>query len=335
MKQFYRNLIVALFTLVIVSSSYAEGKKNEFLYKGATVAPPNTPWEALLKKYKKDVRKASKKRIKAKVYVGGTKGDEQSIVRQIAKGTLQFGGVSMGAMAIMVPELDIFELPYLLNSYEEVDRVLDVVRPQVEALLAAKGFKLIMYSENGFRSFGTKRAVNVPADLKGVRMRAQPSPSHLAMYEAFGANAKSISVAEVLPALNTGAVDGFDNTPLFTQAASWHQAITHYTVTKHIYQPALLVVNLKFFNSLPPELQSVLIPSDKTLEARGRKGIRALEPLLLKNLSAQKITVTELSKEQLSAFETASRPAWKKRLSKATPAGQKLFDAIIAAKKAK
>lgn len=328
----YLQALVCLLVLSVATAAFAQ-KKNEFLYKGATVAPPNTPWSALLKKYKKDVRKGSQKRIKAKVYVGGTKGDEQSIVRQVAKGTLQFAGVSMGAMAILVPELDIFELPYLFESYREVDHVLNLVRPEVERLLEAKGFKLIIYSENGFRSFGTKQAIKTPADLKGVRMRAQPSPSHLAMYEALGANAKSISVAEVLPALNTGAVDGFDNTPLFTQAASWHQAITHYTVTKHIYQPALLIVNLQFFNSLPAELRTVLIPSDRTLESRGRKGIRSLEPALLKNLEAQKIVVTKLSAAERSAFKTASRPAWDKRLSKASPAGKALFKAIQKAKK--
>ena len=136
-----------------------------------------------------------------------------------------------------------------------------------------------------------------------------------------------------MPALNTGAVDGFDNTPLFTQAASWHQAITHYTVTKHIYQPALLVVNLNFSIAC---LQSSRRSSFLQIrpEARGRKGIRALEPLLLKNLSAQKITVTELSKEQLKIFETASRPAWKRGF-KGNTGWEKLFDAIIAPKKAK
>lgn len=329
MRQYISSLALGII-LMMTSGSWA--KKNEFLYKGATVAPPNTPWSALLKRYKKDVRKASGKRIKAKVYVGGTKGDEQSIVRQVAKGTLQFGGVSMGAMSILVPELDIFELPYLFESFDEVDRVLDVVRPDVERLLEAKGFKLIMYSENGFRSFGTKRLIKSPADLKGVRMRAQPSQSHLAMYEALGANAKSISVAEVLPALNTGAVDGFDNTPLFTQAASWHQAITHYTVTGHIYQPALLIVNLEFYKSLPEELRVILIPSDRDLETRGRKGIRALDPLLLKNLEAQEIVVTRLSDQERAAFKTATRPAWDKRLSGATPAGKALFTAIQAAK---
>jgi TRAP-type C4-dicarboxylate transport system substrate-binding protein len=331
MKHYLNTLALGL---ILLTATQGFAKKNEFLYKGATVAPPNTPWSALLKKYKKDVRKASGKRIKAKVYVGGTKGDEQSIVRQVAKGTLQFGGVSMGAMAILVPELDIFELPYLFESFDEVDRVLDVVRPDVETLLEAKGFKLIMYSENGFRSFGTKQLIQSPADLKGVRMRAQPSQSHLAMYEALGANAKSISVAEVLPALNTGAVDGFDNTPLFTQAASWHQAITHYTVTAHIYQPALLIVNLDFYKSLPDELRPVLIPSDRSLETRGRKGIRALDPLLLKNLEAQKIVVTRLTDQQRDAFKKATRPSWDKRLSVASPAGKALFKAIQAAKTA-
>ena len=64
MKRYLTHL-VALCVLMISAESFA--KKNEFLYKGATVAPPNTPWSALLKKYKKDVRKASSKRIKAKV----------------------------------------------------------------------------------------------------------------------------------------------------------------------------------------------------------------------------------------------------------------------------
>ena len=77
-------------------------------------------------------------------------------------------------------------------------------------------------------------------------------------------------------------------------------------MTKHIYQPALLIVNLQFFNSLPAELQNVLIPSDRTLESRGRKGIRSLEPALLKNLEAQKIVVTKLSAAERSAFKKAT-----------------------------
>ena len=104
-------------------------------------------------------------------------------------------------------------------------------------------------------------------------------------------------------------------------------------MTRHIYQPALLIVNLQFFQSLPKELQAVLIPTDRSLESRGRKGIRALDPPLLKNLEAQKIVVTKLSDAERNVFKTKSRPAWDKRMAKATPAGKALFEAIMKAKK--
>ncbi len=307
--------------------------EKKLTMKGATVAPPNTPWSELLKRYKKLVRKASDKAVKVKVYLGGTKGDEASIVRQVRKNDLQFAGVSAGAMSVVVPELDIFELPYLFDSYEEADRVLDAVRPQVEALLEAKGFKLIMYSENGYRCFGTKKPIRTPADLKAVKMRSQESPSHLSMYKALQASARPISVGEVLPSLNTGNVEGFDNTALFTQAASWHQAITHFTVSEHIYQPAVLVVNKAWYDALSPELKAAVLPNGRLKEeARGRKGIRALTPLLLENFKQASVQVYALTPEEKAGFKAATRPAWDARLKIATPKGKALFKAILEAK---
>ncbi|MEE2756697.1 MAG: TRAP transporter substrate-binding protein [Myxococcota bacterium] len=328
-----RSLLIILSCLSVTLST-AQAQKNEFTMKGATVAPPNTPWSELLKSYKKLVRKGSDKRIKVKVYLGGTKGDEQSIVRQVRKGTLQAAGVSTGAMSVVVPEIDIFELPYLFDSVEQADRVLDAVRPLVSQILEAKGFKLIMYSENGYRCFGSKKPIRTPADLKAYKMRSQESPSHLAMYGALGASARPISVSEVLPALQTGNVDGFDNTALFTQAASWHQGIQHFTVSNHIYQPALLILNKAWFDSLPPELQSIVIPKDRKLETKGRKGIRALTPLLLKNFEQQNVTVYSLTDAERNAFKKVTHPAWAERMKTATPMGKKLFDAIQEAKKA-
>ncbi|MEE2789502.1 MAG: TRAP transporter substrate-binding protein DctP [Myxococcota bacterium] len=326
------SVLLVLFTWSWASCAIAA--KNEFVMKGATVAPPNTPWAQLLKKYKKIVRKGSEKRVKVKVYLGGTKGDEQSIVRQLLKGSLQYGGVSVGAMSVVVPELDILELPYLFDTYEEADKVLDKVRPLIEEILEKKGFKLVMFSENGFRCFGTKKPVRTPADLKGVAMRSQESPSHLAMYQTLGAAARAIAVSEVLPALNTGNVDGFDNTALFTQAASWHQAIKYFTVSQHIYQPALLVLNKAYYEGLPEALKSVVMPTDRGLEKSGRKGIRALEPLLFDNFKAQKIEVVHLTDAEKAEFKKVTRAAWDARMAKATEMGKKLFAAIQAAKKA-
>ena len=200
--------------------------KDKIVYKGATVAPKPSPWEKLLKRYRKSVKKNSDKKIKTKLFFG-TKGDEQSLVRQVRKGDLHFAGVSTGALSVVAPEIDILELPYLFDSFKEADRILAEVKPIVEEILEKKGFKLIMYSENGYRCFGTNKPVRKPEDMKGMTMRSQESPSHLAMYKALGAFGRSMAVSEVLPNLNTGNVSGFDNTALFTQAASWQQAIKY------------------------------------------------------------------------------------------------------------
>ena len=306
--------------------------------KVASVAPARTPWADLLKLYRKQVKKGSAERVKMRVYLGGIKGDEQSIVRQVFKGTdLQIGGVSTGAMAVLVPDMDILELPYLFESFEEADRILDIVaRPYIEKMLAEKGFKLLMLSENGYRSFGSKGGfIKSPADLDNRKMRSQESPVHVETYRALGASPVTISVGEVLSALQTGVVEGFDNTPLFTQAVSWHQAVDHYTVTRHIYQPAVVFANKAWFDGLPAEVQNAMTAPIAELEPKGRAAVRALGPLLLKNFEKQNVAVYTPTEAELDVFRKATRPVWAKRRESASDIGKEMLDAIIKAKAAK
>ena len=327
--------LLALTALVAAPLASAPAAEGPQVMKMATVAPARTPWADLLKRYRKAVKKASHKQVKLRVYLGGVKGDEQSIVRQVYKGSLQAGGVSTGAMAALVPELDILEMPYLFKDFAEADRILDgPARPIIDQLLEAKGFKLLMYSENGYRSFGTTEGcVKSPADLKAVKMRSQESPVHVAMYRALGASPVTIPVGEVLSSLQTGVVKGFDNTPLFTQAASWHQAVKYFTLTEHIYQPALIVANKAWFDALPAELQAAILEPARKLEKKGRKAVRALGPLLVKNLEKHGLTVCRLSPAERQAFEQAAKGAWQVRLAQASPLGKKLFETIRAAKR--
>lgn len=325
-----------LFTSLLVcgaaSPTTAFAADGEFVLRFATVAPDNTPWAFLLKKYKKEIRKATDGRLKMKVYLGGMKGDEQSLVRQAFKGKeLEGAGVSSGAMATLVPEMDILELPYLFDSFADADKALDgPARAIIEEILETKGFKLLMYSENGYRSFGTKDGfVKSPADLKAVKMRSQESDVHVETYRALGASPVTISVGEVLSSLKTGVVSGFDNTPLYTQAVSWYQAIQYYTVTEHIYQPALIVVNKKWFDALPEDIQLAMLETGKKLTRKGRKQVRELGPALLENFKSQGVQVYEPTAAEKEAFRKATRPVWTKREQKASPLGKKLFRALL------
>jgi tripartite ATP-independent transporter DctP family solute receptor len=329
-----KRLLFAAAASALISMP-ALGADAEYTLKIATVAPDRTPWADLLKRYEKAVEKGSGGRIQVRVYLNGIKGDEQSIVRQVFKGdSIQMGGVSTGSMSTVVPDVDILELPYLFDSAEEADRLLDGPgRPILDRMVEEKGFKLLMFSENGYRNFGTTFGfVKTPADLAQKKMRSQESPVHVETWRALGASPVTISVGEVLSAMQTGVVEGFDNTPLFTFAASWYQSIKYYTISEHIYQPALLVINKAWWDQLPPDLQEVMLAPRDALQQKGRDAVRALQPLLIQNFEQFKIQVHRQTDEEKTAFREVTRPVWDKRRESAGEHGKALLEAILAAK---
>merc|ERR1711907_29619 len=102
----------------------------------------------------------------------------------------------------------------------------------------------------------------------------------------------------VMPALNTGIVNGFDNTPLFSLAAGWIEPVTHYTLSKHIYQPAAVMYSQSFVNSLSPELQAIVLEDPKSEAAKGRSSVRKLETELLETIAAMGKEVVTLTPDQ-------------------------------------
>ncbi len=298
-------------------------------FKLATFAPDGTPWSVLLKKINKQIAKESNQALKGKVYLGGVKGDEQAIVRQINSGALQMGGVSSGAIATIAKDMDILELPYAFANYEEVDRVMEQAKPLIEQILEQNGFKLLIYSENGYRNFASKsKCISSPADLKAVKMRSQESEVHLETYRALDASPVPISGGEVMSSLQTGVVDGFDNTALITQATGWNQAIKYFSLTEHIYQPAFIIANKAWFDALPKEHQDLFINIGKTLEKDGKKMVRDMTTPLLDNFKEQGITICDLTDDQKKAFKQKTAGVWDKKYAKSSDLGKKLIDLL-------
>lgn len=291
-----------------------------FTLNVGSVAPANTPWAKHLDAMKRRVEKTSKGRIKVKLFLG-TVGGEVSIVRQTKRGELQAAAVSTGALAGLVPEMNVFELPYLFKDAAQADNMIDnhLFEP-IQVLLREYGFELYFFAENGFRDFAVKGpCIQSPKDLEEVKMRTQENWVHQEMYRILGAKAVRLSVPETLPALKSGAVQGFDNTPTFAFAADWTQQIDHWTLSNHIYQPAVVVYNKEWFDKLPSDLQHVLL-SDREAEAnRARALVRRTRAKLLKNLERDKITICELSASQREEFELMTnslRTMFRKRVGK-------------------
>lgn len=299
--------------------------------KVGSVAPEGTPWAEWLDGVKKRLEKDSGGQLKLKVFLGGKLGGEKEMVEETKNGNLQIFGGSAGAVATYVPELAVLELPFIFTSDEEADFVLDKVRERFTKLLEARGFVMVMWAENGWHGYGVKgKCIEKLEDMKGLKMRSQESYVHLETYKAFGASPVEMGVPEVLGALQTGTVDGYSNTPLFSFATSWYKGITHYTYTKHIYQPGIMILSKKWFDGQSDDVKkALLVRSD---ERDGIAGVRALTEPLLDNFTAADKKVCRLSPDAQKAFAEKAKAVWTV-FGKKSKSNKELLDAVLAAKK--
>jgi len=297
----------------------------------ATIAPDNTPWSDQLRSIQSRLHSESNGRIQVRVFVGQSDG-EVSLARQCKDGSLEAVGVSTGAIGTLVPELGVFELPFLFENADQADRIIDNhLFDPISELLRANGFQLYVFSENGFRNFATSNGTHIrqPSDLAALQMRSQESWIHEEMYRALGGNPVTIPATEVTTALSSGNVQGFDNTPLFSMAAGWSSFVDTWTVSNHIYQPAVVVYNQAWFDSMPADLQELLISNRQAETRSGRREIRSLTPLLISNLEASGITVHEMTSAERQAFVERTRGV-QDMFRQRVPNGAPLLDIILA-----
>jgi TRAP-type C4-dicarboxylate transport system substrate-binding protein len=304
--------------------------------KFGTIAPAGTPWADSLEEIRGRVNEQSKGAMKVKVYLGGQLGGELEIMQKIRRGNIQGGGLTCGAMASIIPELDLLEVPFLFESSEEADFILDnYLLGPFSKLFEKKGFVMITWAENGWRSIGHKsKLIKSPLDLKGVKIRSQESKVHLAFWKKLSAAPVAIAIPEVLPALQTGVVEAFDNTPLFTLAAEWQSAIKFYSETNHIYQAAAVIYSKKFWDSLKPEEKKILMGPGNGLALGIRSNVRKLGQSLINVLKESGITTYSLNSSEKEAFKKVSQGLAEEAVKSIGGEASKIYALILEGKKA-
>jgi len=311
LRFFFAMLMVFMLCQVMTISAVAN-EEPEYLIKFATIVPEGSPWAKHIDRVKQRIEKESNGRIQGKIYLGGTMGGEVEMVRSLRRGRIQaFGGTTAAvAEATGIPELQVLEFPYLFSSLEEAAYVLDnVVFEDFQKILNKKGFYLAYWHENGWRNFATKKIeIHKPSDFRKLKMRSQESSIHLAMWKALGIQAEPVPTTEVMVSLMDGMVDGFDMSPVFTVYYGWVHEIDHYTISQHMYQPGVILYSLEYFESLPKDLQKVLVGDPKNEMAWGRNAVREMNESLLQKFSERGIQVNRLTESEMAAFREKLLP---------------------------
>ena len=325
-----RKVCMTVFLCLMVASPAIA---QTYKLKAGSVAPQGTPWHKIMVRIKKRAEKKTDGRLKVKMYLGQALGGEKSIVKRCQGGTIGLVGVSAGALATVVPELNAYEIPYLFDSFKQADKVMAATRDVASAIMAEKGFVLYMWSENGFRDFANSdKFVKVPSDMRGMKMRSQQSFVHTEMYKSLGATPNPIAVPNVPESLANKVVKGYDNTPLYSYAAQWYKYIKYVTQSRHIYQPAVIAYCKKWFDTLPADIQEILMLNRDKDTRKGLKSIRAMNQQIVGKMKAEGVEFYKPSAAERNAMKKATSGVEAKFRSRTGASGSRLMDAILKAR---
>jgi tripartite ATP-independent transporter DctP family solute receptor len=209
-----------------------------------------------------------------------------------------------------VPEVKIFDIPFLFRNYNHARKTLDGQIGQ-DALKAmqAKGLVGLAWAENGFRHMtNSKRAINSATDANGLKMRTMENKTHMEGYKTFGILPTPMAFPELFTALQQGTVDGQENPIPVILAAKFSQVQKHLSLTGHVYSPAVFILSPNVWNKLSDADKKVFTEAAKKGAAAMRKRVNDDEARGIEMLKKDGMQVVE--KVDGDSFRKAVAPAY-------------------------
>ena len=247
---------------------------------------------------------------KAKVVVYGSSqlGSDEEMIQKLKLGTIDMALPST-VMSSQVDLFGVFEMPYLVKDRAHMARIeKEVFWPKIAPEAEKKGLKVIAVWENGYRHItNSKKAINSPSDLQGIKLRVPEGKWRVKMFEAYGANPSPMKFSELFTALQTGVMDGEENP--FTQiySAKLQEVQKYLSLSGHVYTPAYLTVGAKRWESLPADVRKTLEDTAKETQAFVYQTAVHDDEELLGKLKQAGMQVNDVDKD---AFVAASKPIY-------------------------
>ncbi len=305
-KKFLAIVLVVACITVLPMTALAAGR----VIKLGHVVNERDGFHIAATKFKELVEEKTKGEVTIELHPNAELGDERTLLEGMQMGVIDMGVITNGPVSNFVPKIAVFELPFLFGSPEEAYYILDgpIGQKMLKELENAK-LKGLAYAERGFRNLtNSKRPVKQPSDFKGLRIRVMENPVYLATFKALGANPVPMAWTEALTALQQGVIDGQENPVNVIYAFKLYETQKYLSLTRHTYAPALFVMGLNLYNSLPADVQKILLDSAQEA-ARYERNWNASQEVT--QLEAIKKNGMQVITPNLAPFKKAVQPVYK------------------------
>jgi tripartite ATP-independent transporter DctP family solute receptor len=260
--------------------------------------------------FAREVDKRTGGRYKIQTFYSGSLGGERESVEAVQLGTQELTFTSTGPVPNFVPEVAILDIPFLFRDYAHARATLDgPIGQDLLAKFPSKGIVALAWGENGFRHMtNSKRAVNAPDDLKGLKMRTMENPVHIQAYKAFGIIPTPMAFPEVFTALQQGTVDGQENPLSVITASKFEQVQKFLSLTGHVYSPALILMNKGQWDKLSAADKQAFSDAAKEAAKANRARVDDDEKKAVADLRSKGMNVVETLDK--SKFQAALGPTY-------------------------
>ena len=244
-------------TILVVLALAARAEAADL--KIATVLPENTQWMKDMRAGAAEIRERTDGRVNFKFYSGGVQGSPDKVLRKIKIGQLHGGAFTPTDLQQVYPDLNIYGLPFLFESEEEVNYVRERVDPKLVSGLEEAGFVSFGFSSGGFAIVMSNVPVRSHADLRGRKIWVPEGD--LISYEAMKAlrlSPVTLPITDVLTGLQTGLIDIVAMSPAGALVLQWHTKVEYLTKLPILYSMGLLAVDARAFKRLDEADQAVV-----------------------------------------------------------------------------
>jgi len=247
--------------------------------------------------------------------------NEREMIESVQIGTLDCTFTSTGPVGNFVPEVRVFDVPFLFRDAAHARGVLDSdIGSAVLARFPARGLVGVIWTENGFRHLtNSRREVNAPADMRGLKVRTMENQVHMRAFSTLGALPTPMAFSELIPALQQGTVDGQENPISVIVANNINQVQKFMTLTNHVYSPSVMICNPGMINRLSAADRALFQEAARAAQKANRDRVTADDASGVEELRRRGMTV--VTQVDTAAFQTALAPAfaeWERTLDAAT-----------------
>ena len=311
----FTSIALAALLLMIFGGGGIVAKTT--VIKIATLAPEGSTWTAIFDDLNAELKTASNDGVQLKIYPGGVLGDEKDMIRKMFVGQIHGAVLTSAGLSNIFSEMDVFQIPFLFNTYDEVDYVLEKMGDFFTKGFADEGYILPSWSEGGFIRLMSTKPIASLDDLRKAKIWTwEDAPMAKAIFEEAGISAIPLSLPDVLVGLQTGLVEVVYAPPSGAISLQWFTKTKYMTDVPLMYLIGGIVIKKKAFDGLAPEHRQILLELCAKYMDRLKLKVRKENQEAIQVMTQHGVKLIQPSEAQINEFKSLSTKAMNRQIGK-------------------